>query len=105
MIKQARQLKRAFGVMPDVASTVLRLAAAGGSLNAVYGPASAMFVMFSRNDWCILPSGEFRGQVMWVFRAELFYAGNFPCYPFSVVDICSGGLCPPQWIARHARFA
>ena len=61
MIQQVRQLKRAFSVMPDIALTVLRNAAEGGALNAVYGPASAMFVMFSRNDWCILPTGEFKG--------------------------------------------
>ena len=61
MCQQACQLRRLFRCHPQMASAILARATADVEYQSVFGPATAIKVMFERNDWVLLESGWAKG--------------------------------------------
>ena len=61
MLLQIRQLRRMFKAMPSVAAAVLARATRPEFPKTVYGPATALRVLFDRNGWTLHANGKFSG--------------------------------------------
>ena len=71
MVQSATALRRAFEVMPGVAQRVLTAASSLEFCTTALGPATALFMLFHRNDWVISSDGWCYGPGMYCFSLKV----------------------------------
>ena len=116
MCQQALQLRRAFCCMPANASRVLARAAADQDPPSVFGPGTAICVLFGRNGWCLHPGGLAKGPGLSTSSPAIIKRAIEQAWSQSVQDACTHRtgllrLCKavlrsrPTWkqatVARH----
>ena len=71
MVQSAAALRRAFTVMPQTAHKVLQMASSLEGDPTVIGPATALYTLFTRNEWVISPDGWCYGPGMYCFSLKV----------------------------------